>query len=122
MPIGIATAYQIKDNFVFQAKSTTPRDPANVRKFNQELTNWGYNRNQNLAPSTDGDHVMELQVGGRDGSANLWPLNLSINRASGGFVERERGRILKQLNVTDLKDRYLRIKLKSCLLYTSRCV
>jgi|GEM_PF-2880821 hypothetical protein len=113
MPIGIATAYQIKDNFVFQAKSTTPRDPANVRKFNQELTNWGYNRNQNLAPSTDGDHVMELQVGGRDGSANLWPLNLSINRASGGFVERERGRILKQLNVTDLKDRYLRIKLKS---------
>lgn len=113
MSIGIAAPYRIQDNFVFQAKSPTPRNPSNVAKFNQELTSWGYNRNENLAPSTDGDHVMELQVGGLDGPANLWPLNQSINRASGGFVERERGRVLKQLSLPDLNNRWLRIKLKS---------
>jgi hypothetical protein len=110
MTIGVAAPYRIADGYVFQAKSPTPRG-GTVGQFNDELKRWGYNRDDNVAPSTDGDHVMELQVGGADDQVNLWPLNASINRSSGGAVKRERERILTALSIKDLNGRFVKIKL-----------
>ncbi len=36
----------------------------------------------------DGDHVHEIQMGGEDVIANLWPLESSPNRAAGGIIRR----------------------------------
>jgi hypothetical protein len=110
MTIGVAGPYRIADGMIFQAKSATTRG-STVDKFNSELKDWGYNRNDNAAPPTDGDHVMELQVGGPDDPVNIWPLNASINRSSGGAVKRERERILTALAISDLNGRWLRIKM-----------
>jgi hypothetical protein len=110
MTIGLAAPYRIADGYVFQAKSPTPRG-GTVGQFNAELKDWGYNRDDNAAPSTDGDHVMELQVGGADDPVNLWPLNASVNRSSGGAVKRERERILGALSIKDLNGRFVKIKL-----------
>lgn len=58
----------------------------------------------------DVDHVWELQVGGVDASENLWPLSSSVNQESGRRVRSERSRIAKQLNLTDINGRFLKLK------------
>ena len=40
------------------------------------------------AEGKDGDHVKEIQFGGRDALDNLWPLDLGINRSSGSILSR----------------------------------
>jgi hypothetical protein len=110
MTVGVAAPYRITQNFVFEAKSPTSRG-GTVGKFNNELKDWGYNRDDNLDPPTDGDHVLELQLGGPDEEVNIWPLNASINRSSGGRVKDEKERVMKKYRLSDLDGRWIRLKL-----------
>jgi len=110
--IGVASPYQITQNFTFQANPPSPRG-GTVGGFNNELKAWGYNRNDNVAPPTDADHVLELQLGGPDDVSNIWPLNSSINRSSGNRVKSEKERVMNTFHppLTDLKGKWLRLKL-----------
>jgi hypothetical protein len=110
LTIGVTPAYQITQNFTFQAKPAPPRG-GTVGRFNDELKNWGYNRNDNIDPPTDADHVLELQLGGPDDAINIWPLNISTNRASGREVLAERNRVLMRFKLLDLDKRWIRLKL-----------
>jgi 5-methylcytosine-specific restriction endonuclease McrA len=38
----------------------------------------------------DGDHVVEIQTGGKDVLENLWPLDASTNRRAGSQISRTR--------------------------------
>lgn len=44
---------------------------------------------KNLEHGMDVDHKVELQIGGLDGEANLWLLDASKNRSSGGNIDKE---------------------------------
>jgi hypothetical protein len=52
-------------------------------KVNRSLRPYGYSAGDE---GRDGDHVLERQVGGPDVMENLWPLELSENRTSGGTL------------------------------------
>ena len=94
--------------FVFQAGDPTSGD-SNKNSMNRTLKTWGYNRNDNAAPPTDGDHVMEKQLGGPDDVSNVWPLNSSVNRSSGSSIKGEISRIKTQYKIGSLKDKWLRL-------------
>jgi hypothetical protein len=108
--IGVTNAMsQTKPDFVFQADAKES-GTSQVRSFNDLIEAWGYNRDDNAAPPTDGDHVMEKQLGGPDAYSNLWPLNSGINRSSGGKVSGEIARIKQANNLKDLKGVWLKLK------------
>ncbi|MFZ4573652.1 MAG: eCIS core domain-containing protein [Phycisphaerales bacterium] len=52
-------------------------------KINKALAAFGYSPSED-AVKLDGDHVVELQIGGKDELENLWPLNSKENQTSGG--------------------------------------
>jgi len=54
-------------------------------KLTNPLKKYGYSFSKEY---TDADHVKEIQVGGNDELANLWPLNASENRSSGSSLSR----------------------------------
>ncbi len=110
--IGIthAPSRGIADGYAFEAKTkvtgNTEKD-----KFNDTITAWGYNRKDNAKPPTDGDHVLEKQVGGPDDKGNVWPLNSEVNQASGRNLRAEISRIQKEHpNLTSLNKKWLRLK------------
>lgn len=37
----------------------------------------------------DGDHVVEIQFGGKDVQQNLWPLDASVNRGAGSRLSKQ---------------------------------
>ena len=94
--------------FVFQANDPTSGN-SNKDALNRTLKSWGYNRNDNPAPPTDGDHVMEKQLGGPDHVSNVWPLNSSVNRSSGTRIRAEISRIKQQYRIPSLKGKWLRM-------------
>ena len=99
---------QTRPGFTFQAGSQVSSD-ARKNKVNDELEAWGYNRNDAPDGTTDGDHVMEKQLGGPDNESNVWPLNFSRNRSSGSQIRTQVERIKKALNVDDLNTRWIRL-------------
>ncbi|MBZ5623359.1 MAG: DUF4157 domain-containing protein [Acidobacteriia bacterium] len=80
----------------------------NKNAMNDRLKAWGYNRYENANPTTDGDHVMEKQLGGPDEVPNVWPLNSSVNQASGSKIRGEIKRIKTQYKINSLKNKWLR--------------
>lgn len=54
--------------------------------INDVLKPYGYNPG---AEYRDGDHVVEMQLGGDNVLENLWPLNADVNRASGTNIRKQ---------------------------------
>ena len=95
----------IAPNFVFQA---TAKVTGNARKdeFNRLVERWGYNREANVNPPTDGDHVLEKQLGGPDATNNVWPLNSGVNQQSGREIRLQLVNIKRQLNVQSVDGKW----------------
>jgi hypothetical protein len=105
-------ASKIASGFEFQAGAKVTGD---TRKdhFNAVLERYGYNREDNADAPTDGDHVLEKQLGGPDHEDNVWPLNSSVNRNSGSKIRGDITRIVseqKWKNATELVGKWLRLK------------
>jgi hypothetical protein len=101
---------QTRNGFVFQAQ---PKVTGNSQKnnYNSVVKKWGYSRYLNPNPETDGDHVMEKQLGGPDSYDNVWPLNSSTNRTSGSHVRNEIDRIVKDNKLKKIEGTWLKLKL-----------
>ena len=56
-------------------------------KVNQLFRPFGYRAHEeDSAESKDGDHLVEMQLGGPNSLENLWPLSASLNRSGGSLV------------------------------------
>jgi hypothetical protein len=84
--IGIADRYQmgIGENGPYRlvAGEKTPGGD----KINNPLKKYGFSPS---AEKMQGDHVLEIQLGGRDSLDNLWPLDDGLNGASGIWIARQ---------------------------------
>lgn len=111
MNIGITdpVTKKIANGYAFQARSPAEGNDRK-NKFNAVIEEHGYNRHDNPNPTTDGDHVMEKQLGGPDHESNVWPLNSSINRSSGGTVRGEISRIKEHYKFKSLNGKWLKLK------------
>lgn len=81
--LGLESASQIEVGRVIQFDEKGKR-AGGVPAFRNLTVKYGFN------PSDEGwdiDHVVELQVGGEDKYANLWPLPLGENRSSGSIIK-----------------------------------
>jgi len=109
--IGVTRAEsQTAPGFRFQA-GQQQHGNAEKDRFNALVERWGYNREDNLyGGTTDGDHVMEKQLGGPDEFANVWPLDSSRNRESGSKVRSEIDRIKTDHKLKSLAGKWLKLK------------
>lgn len=82
--LGIKEPFKIKPDSVIGplSEAHTPGGSA----LNSRLEAFGWNASEEYM---DGDHVVEIQMGGKDELANLWPLDASINRKAGSTLSRE---------------------------------
>ncbi|MCI5141832.1 MAG: hypothetical protein D3909_08935, partial [Candidatus Electrothrix sp. ATG1] len=83
--IGVTPPYTIFRGKQFKLPTRPPGGTPGGGKINNSLKKYGF------SPSTenmDGDHVHEIQMGGKDNIRNLWPLNAGINRSAGGKISR----------------------------------
>jgi hypothetical protein len=107
--IGVMDRYQTRTALVVGPKKSSDRNPSIIAAFNALLEKHGYDRSEE---PTDGDHVVELQVAGKDDPVNIWPLNSSENRAGGTRLNNfeittQDGSVKK---VADLPGKYFVIK------------
>lgn len=81
--LGIGAEYRIQANALVGPLSehSTPGGAA----LNNLLARYGWSAS---GEDMDGDHVKEIQFGGQDVLANLWPLRASINRGAGSTLSR----------------------------------
>lgn len=109
--IGVTRAEsKTKPNFVFKAGAKVEGN-AEKDRFNSLIETFGYNREDNLySGTTDGDHVMEKQLGGPDHFSNVWPLDSSTNRESGSKVRSEITRIKDEHKLPSLAGKWLKLK------------
>ena len=75
-------------------------------QVNATLERWGYNRSDNANPPTDGDHVIEKQLGGPDAHNNVWPLNSAVNQQSGREIRLQLLDIKNRLAITTVAGRW----------------
>ncbi|MGB8954519.1 MAG: hypothetical protein WCC10_04045 [Tumebacillaceae bacterium] len=84
--IGIADQYQMSvgENGPYRlvAGESTPGGD----KINNPLKKYGFSPS---AEKMQGDHVLEIQLGGIDSLDNLWPLDDGLNGASGIWIARQ---------------------------------
>jgi hypothetical protein len=83
--IGIRSPYIVEPGKVLQLPRTKPGGTPGGDTLNSELHPYGFRPGEE---GVDGDHVVEMQVGGQDRLQNLWPLDASTNRAAGGQLAR----------------------------------
>lgn len=78
--IGISKAYITFEGRIIGPLSSdgTPKGD----KLNRILKRYGYLPGRN-GDGMDADHIIEIQLGGKDIVANLWPLDSNINQKSG---------------------------------------
>ena len=101
---------KIKDGYEFQAKTKTSGN-SRKDKFNGTVARWGYNRNNNLTNSlTDGDHVMEKQLGGPDSIDNVWPLESGVHRSSGFRISHKIQSIKAEHSLRTINDKWFKLK------------
>jgi hypothetical protein len=100
--IGISSQYQIAVGKVVGPLSNEGTKGGG--KINDILKKYGFRpKKENM----DGDHVIEIQMGGQDVIENLWPLDVSINRSSGATLASTsvEGPISKKkVNISELKE------------------
>jgi hypothetical protein len=104
-------ALKIKNNAVIQAKEQVTGNSVKD-KMNEVLKAHGYDRETGQDAPRDTDHIVEKQLGGPDQHSNLWPLNASTNRSSGGTVRSEVARIKEPHKWKTLSGKWLRLKFK----------
>lgn len=78
--IGITGPWQIHVGKTFQFD---PKRTMGGGLINRTLAPWGYRAR---AAGMDGDHILEMQMGGENVVENLWPLDKSENRSSGSIL------------------------------------
>ena len=100
---------QTAPGFVFQAQAQVSGN-SQKDKVNRTLEKYGYNREDNANPTTDGDHVMEKQLGGPDSEDNVWPLNSSVNRSSGSRMKTQISEIKDKYKFKTIVGKFLRLK------------
>ena len=85
-PIGLTDEFRTSKNKVVGplATSTTPGGG----KINRVLKRYGFDpvTEGTGGDGMDGDHVVEIQMGGRDEYENLWPLDAGENRGAGSTL------------------------------------
>lgn len=79
--IGISPRWQLRVGTIIGPLSNA-KTPGGG-KLTDVLQHFGFKGRQD---GVDGDHVHEIQMGGEDVIANLWPLGYSPNRAAGGII------------------------------------
>ena len=78
--IGITSQWRTEPGKKFRL---IPRSTTGGGLINRTLAPYGYRaRSENM----DGDHVLEMQIGGENVLENLWPLDASENRSSGSAL------------------------------------
>ncbi|MDH5360751.1 MAG: hypothetical protein OEX03_09315, partial [Gammaproteobacteria bacterium] len=80
--IGIAPEWQIYSGRLLRLKPPKKGTPGGG-KINRALKPYGFFPGSEYM---DGDHVMEIQLGGKDTLPNLWPLDASENRSAGSVL------------------------------------
>jgi hypothetical protein len=82
--LGIKDPYQLTDGKVVGplSEASTPGGD----KINSLLGRYGWDASSEYM---DGDHVLEIQFGGKDVRENLWPLDASINRGAGSRLAKQ---------------------------------
>lgn len=80
--IGVIPKYQVAPGMKFKL---IPGETEGGGLINDALQPYGFSPK---AEYMDGDHVLEMQLGGPNSLDNLWPLNASINRGSGSAISR----------------------------------
>lgn len=81
--LGLDTSRQVEVGLVTEFEDKGTRG-GKVPSFRGLVSKYG------LVPSEEGwdiDHVIELQIGGRDEFGNLWPLPAGENRSSGSIIK-----------------------------------
>lgn len=92
--IGLSEEYQTKVGKKFRL---IPGETSGGYKINDLLAKYGYDLNRE---HTQGDHVLEMQLGGPNDYPNLWPLNEDLNRAGGSDIKNA---VLKKPDGKDIK-------------------
>ncbi|HQU31013.1 MAG: DUF4157 domain-containing protein [Planctomycetia bacterium] len=82
--LGIKPPYQIKADMVIGplTEASTPGGGT----INSLLERYGWDA---ASEYMDGDHVVEIQFGGKDVQQNLWPLDASLNRGAGSRLSKQ---------------------------------
>lgn len=84
--IGLSASYAMEPGKKFRL---VPQSTQGGGLINQTLHPYGYRAQ---SERMDGDHVMEMQLGGPNALPNLWPLDASENRSSGSLISSMRFR------------------------------
>lgn len=79
--IGLAGQYQTQVGKKFRL---IPGETSGGYKINDALAKYGYDLHKE---HTQGDHVLEMQLGGPNDYPNLWPLNEDLNRDGGNSIK-----------------------------------
>lgn len=104
------TSRGIRPNYTFQAGTARTGNQQKNRMNRVLSTYYGYDRNTGTGAPRDNDHVWEKQLGGPDAYENLWPLNESLNRESGGRIRGEVERVLREKRLRSLNGKWLKLK------------
>lgn len=78
--------------------------------MNKKLNANGYDRNEGDQKPRDTDHIVEKQLGGPDELGNLWPLNETVNRESGGKVRSQVDEIKKITGRSTVEKLWIKFK------------
>jgi hypothetical protein len=95
-PIGLTDKWQIDVGKIFRLKPGETKGGSLINKLLKPL---GYSASKE---GRDGDHVLEMQLGGENVKENLWPLEKSDNRSSGAALA---SMPIEKTNMKELKDK-----------------
>lgn len=84
--LGISADNQIEVGMVRRYKEGSTQGGG---KINAALAPFGYRSRINGGEGLDGDHIVEMQIGGVNELKNLWPLHYSENRSSGSLLKNQ---------------------------------
>ncbi|MDR4505842.1 MAG: DUF4157 domain-containing protein [Candidatus Scalindua sp.] len=82
--LGIKPPYQIKADMVIGPLTEVSTPGGGT--INSLLERYGWDA---AGEYMDGDHVVEIQFGGKDVQQNLWPLDASLNRGAGSKLSKK---------------------------------
>jgi hypothetical protein len=102
-------ALKIKPDETMQLKK---KEEGNSVKndMNKKLNANGYDRDKGEQAPRDTDHIVEKQLGGPDKLENLWPLDESKNRESGGKVRAQVDEIKKATKRSTVEGLWIKLK------------
>lgn len=95
--LGIDNPYKVAKGALVGplAKESTPGGA----ELNNLLAKFGWSASEE---NMDGDHIKEIQLGGKDVLGNLWPLDASVNRGAGSTLSRKTANLGDQELTVDL--------------------